>query len=366
MGHPADLAARVDVAALAVNSSSSRHDDAASSSSSSKNQQQKKLKAAATPVSADQLHGFSLRELRSAGLSEDAAPSLPALLQTFGQLITATASSINISSSDRDALLRSAQEAAQERSWQQVPVLSLELKGPDAVDAQAFLKVGQLAAAAGVSQHILLWMRQMPASVAAAARARAAAAADVGSSSSKSSAQHSPSSADDEVVVVTDLAREVKQALSTNISSNSRAATSSTTNVTSMAGAVADRPLLGLIVADVLLKQPQLAALQHDASKLTPALLAAAGGTGSGGANTTAAGVAAVLDTFDVLAPSIKLPAAVLRSFLDNTACLAWTLEGAGHVRKALWLGMDVAITNTPMAQLDVVTKEEAGFCKAT
>lgn len=317
VGHPADLAARVDAAALLANNNSS----------SSRGAEQP------PHITADQLHAYSLQELRTAGLSEQAAPTLQSLLRHFKQLLDAHAAK----HTSTDSKVVSVQEAVQQRSWIHTPLISLEPKGPAAVDAQAFLQVSQLAAAAGVSGHTVLWLRQMPPAVQAAAAATAASS-----------------------VVVSQLAAAVKQGMA--------GTSSSSTNAGQTGGQAAhptQRPLLGLIVADMLLQQePQLAALQKagEARKLAAALLATAGGVASSSGNIEE-GAAAVLDAFDVLAPSIKLPPKVLWSFLDSAPCLAWTLEDAGHTRRALWLGMDVAITNTPMAQLAVVEKEQGTIC---
>lgn len=318
VGHPADLAARVDAAALPVTNSSS---------SSSRGPQQQ------PHITADQLHTYSLQELRAAGLSEQAAPALQSLLRQFKQLLDTHAV--------KHARVVSVQEAVQQRSWVHTPLISLEPKGPAAVDARAFVQVSELAAAAGVSGHTVLWLRQMPPAVQAAATAAGSSSAAAG-------------------IVVTELAATVKQGM---------VGTSSSTDAGQPGGQKADpsthRPLLGLIVADMLLQQePELAALQKagDARKLAAALLATAGGVASSSSNSEE-GAAVVLDAFDVLAPSIKLPPRVLQSFLDSAPCLAWTLEDVGHTRRALWLGIDVAITNTPMAQLAVVQEEEVTIC---
>lgn len=321
VGHPADLAARVDAAAL----------PATKSSSSSRGAEQP------PHITADQLHTYSLQELRAAGLSEQAAPALQSLLRQFKQLLDAHA----VKHASTAAEMVSVQEAVQQRSWVHTPLISLEPKGPAAVDARAFVQVSQLAAAAGVSGHTVLWLRQMPPVVQAAATAAGSSGAAAG-------------------VVVTELAAAVKQGM---------VGTSSSTDAGQPGGQKGDpsthRPLLGLIVADMLLQQePELAALQKagDARKLAVALLATAGGVASSSSNSEE-GAAVVLDAFDVLAPSIKLPPRVLWSFLDSAPCLAWTLEDLGHTRRALWLGIDVAITNTPMAQLAVVQKEEVTIC---
>lgn len=309
VGHPADLAAQVNAAALpSANTSTAQR---------------------SARTAADQLQDYRLLELRSAGLSEQAAPTVQSLLQQFRQLLDSDpADSTGVNK------LTSVQEAMQQRNWVGTPLVSLEPKGPAAVDAQAFIKVSKLAAAAGVSQHTVLWLRQMPA---AAVSSTGGKRAGVGG------------------VMVTDLAKTVKQ----GIANSSRDTADS-----SAAGQLKQQPLLGLIVADVLLKQPGLSALQQagGASKLTAALLATAGGVDAS-SSSSEEGAAIVLDAFDVLAPSIKLPPRVLHSFVASKPCLAWTLEGAAHAKKAMWLGIDVAITNAPMAQLAVIQKEEGTFC---
>jgi len=344
VGHPADLAAKVDTAALLINSSSSSSNGAMGGSGS-------KLKGS---LSADDLHRFTLQELRSAGLTEAVAPRLQDLLNHFKQLVaaaiattTTTGSSSSSSSSSAEGLLvryQSAREAALKRSWVHAPLISLEPKGPATVDAQAFLKVAELAAAAGVSQHTVLWMRQMP----------AAAVADFTSGGGGAGAAGGG-------IVVTDLVREVKDSLMKAYNSSSGSA--SQIGAAAAEGAIStERPLLGLIVTDMLLQHPHLTALRDDALKLVPALLATAGGVNSAGSHEEAA--AGMLQAFDLLAPSIKLPARVLQALLGSKPCLSWTLEDVGHVRKALWLGIDVAITNTPIAQLGVVRKGEGMICK--
>jgi hypothetical protein len=311
IGHPADLAAQADPAAL----------PATTTINSSAPEQQR------TRVTADELHTFSLQELRAAGLTKQSAPTLQALLQQFRELLEAAKVS-NSSNTGRSSKVLSVQDAMQQRAWVQTPLLSLEPKGPAAVDAQAFIKVSEAAAAADVSQHTVLWLRQMPS----------------GGSS----------------VLVTELAQAVKQGMAS--SSNTAAAGQASAPSLN----INQRPLLGLIVADMLLQQQELSALQKEAdvSKLTAALLATAGGVSSS-AGSSEQGAAVVLDAFDVLAPSIKLPPRVLHSFVASKPCLAWTLEHVGHTRKAVWLGIDVAITNTPMAQLSEVRQEEGALCNS-
>lgn len=322
IGHPADLAAQVNPAALPATTTNSSAAD--------------KQRA---HVAADELHTFSLQELRAAGLTEQAAPTLQALLQQFRELLEAAKAS-NGSSADSSSKILSVQDAMQQRSWVQTPLISLDPKGPAAIDAHAFVKVSEVAAAAGVGQHTVLWLRQMPA----------------GPNSSSGGGGGGGSS---DNVAVTELAQAVKQGMA---SSNTSAAAGQGPQSQNSK----QRPLLGLIVADMLLQQPELSALHTGAevSKLTAALLATAGGVSSS-ANSYEEGAAIVLDAFDVLAPSIKLPPRVLHSFVASAPCLAWTLEHEGHTRKAIWLGIDVAITNTPMAQLSVVQREEGILCNS-
>lgn len=303
VGHPADLAARVDPSALPAHGSSSSNKPPAK-------------------VTADKLHRYSLQELRAAGLSEQTAPTLQALLQQFRELLDSGLPSSGRQDSSSATVL-SAHKAAELRSWVDTPVISLEPKGPAAVDVQAFMRVTEVAVAAGVSQHTVLWLRQMD--------------------------------ADSNAVVVTELARAVKQGQE---------------NITSRTGqgqaAVGLRPLLGLIVADMLLLQSELSAVQQsgDAGQLATALLAAAGGM-LDNSESPQDGAAVVASAFDVWAPSIKLPPQVLRSFVASKPCLAWTLEDEGHARRAMWLGIDVAITNTPMSQLALVREEESTICNS-
>jgi hypothetical protein len=327
IGHPADLAAQADPAALPTSTTTN----------SSAPEQQR------TRVTADELHTFSLQELRAAGLTDQAAPALQAVLQQFRELLEAAQAS-NSSSTGGSNKVLSVQDAMQQRSWVQTPLISLEPKGPAAADAQAFIKVSEAAAAAGVSQHTVLWLRQMPAVV-------SSSTGGGGSGSGGGSSGR---------VLVTELAQAVKQGMSSSSNISAAGQASAPSHISKQ------RPLLGLIVADMLLQQHELSALQKeaDASKLTAALLATAGGVFSS-AGSSEEGAAVVLDAFDVLAPSIKLPPRVLHSFVTSKPCLAWTLEHAGHTRKAMWLGIDVAITNTPIAQLSEVQREKGTLCNS-
>jgi hypothetical protein len=82
-------------------------------------------------------------------------------------------------------------------------------------------------------------------------------------------------------------------------------------------------------------------------------------------AGNIASSAAAVLDAFDVLAPSIRLPPAVLAYFVSQKPVLAWTLEKDSDVRKAMWLGLDVGISNAPVQQAAYVAGN-AGLCDAS
>jgi hypothetical protein len=347
VGHPADIAAQVDAAALpgsGMESSSSKSEQAGSNGAG--NMQGSKL-----PL--NQLHMYTLQELHAAGLSEATAPTLHAFLKQFQQLVASgppgssnsdNAASDNTasgSSSSSPGAFVPVQEAAEQRSWVQTPLVHLEPKGPAAVDAQAFLAVAHAAAAAGVSQYSVLWLRQMPPGTAA------------GSSSSSDSS-----------IVVSHLANSIKQGLQ-DVSSSAGKVSSAGTAQEGAAQQRTQGPLLGLIVADLLLQQPELSALQAvgDASKLTAALLATAGGVADS-SSTAEEGAAVVLDAFDLLAPSMKLPARVLQSYVASKPCLLWTLETAGHVRKAMWLGIDMISSNVPVAHDKVTQQEGSSLCK--
>jgi hypothetical protein len=86
----------------------------------------------------------------------------------------------------------------------------------------------------------------------------------------------------------------------------------------------------------------------------------------SGGSNSSStSSAAAVLDVFDVLAPSIRLPPALLAQLVSQKPVLAWTLEQDSEVHKAMWLGLDVGISNVPVQQADYVKRNEPGLCNA-
>lgn len=283
------------------------------------------------------LHTHTLQQLRAAGLSAATAPTLAAVLAAFGQLLKqqqqpAAAAPGGSQPAGGSRIRKTAAAAAAARAWRGVPVLNVEVKGAAAMSQQAWHKVADAAAAAGVSRHVILWLRQMPPPFA------------VGHSK-----------------VATQLAADLQTALG-------RSSSSSSSNSSNQ-----QRPLLGLIVPDRLLSQPQLSAVaaQGDVFTTASALLAVAGGLAdqstAASANTSASLAShgpAVLEAFDVLAPSIKLPAAVLELFLRSKPCAAWTLESARHYKKALWLGLDVGITNNPLAQEAALKQQQDAMCR--
>jgi hypothetical protein len=101
--------------------------------------------------------------------------------------------------------------------------------------------------------------------------------------------------------------------------------------------------------------------LLQAAAGLQPATISSSRSSSSGGSSSAAA----VLDVFDILAPSIRLPPAVLAHFVSQKPVLAWTLEKVSDVRKAMWLGLDVGISNAPVQQAEYVG-ENAGLCDAS
>jgi hypothetical protein len=339
VGHPADIAAQVNAAALPgyVADSSSISSDAGSKQGSQ--------------LPLNQLHKYTLQELHAAGLSDATAPTLHSFLEQFQELV---ASGPPGSSRTRDNTASSSsslgsfvpvQKAANQRSWVRTPVVHLEPKGPAAVDAQAFLAVAHAAAAAGVSQYSVLWLRQMPPGTAAA------------SSSSNATG-----------IVVSQLANSIKQGLQDVGSGAGKVAAAGTAQEAASKQRM-QGPLLGLIVADLLLQKPELSAVQAagDASKLSATLLATAGGVYVAGSSNTATaeeGAAVVMDAFDLLAPSMKLPPRVLQSYVASKPCLLWTLETAGNVRRAMWLGIDMICSNAPIAHDKVVQQEASSLCK--
>jgi hypothetical protein len=349
----------VNAAALPTDTNDSSNDSSSSS------------KQSARAITADQLYTFSLQELRAAGLTEAAAPSLRSLLAQFRELLdSAAANSSSAGSAGSDGPARtvagdgavgtnSVQAAAAARSWVSSPLISLEPKGLAATDAAAFEGVAALLTAAGLDAHAVLWMRQMPPTTAAARDSGKGSGSSSGGGGGGGGNRGSDAGSS---VIVTDLARTIVASLSGSSSSR---------------GDGGVRPLLGLIVTDMLLQQKHLAALKDDTAKLVPAVLATAGGVDScsssnGGSSSSSSSLsteecaAKVLQSFNVLAPSIKLPAGVLEAFLAAKPCLAWTLEGEAHARKAMWLGLDVAITNEPMAQLAVIKQEGGSLCKTS
>jgi hypothetical protein len=327
VGHPSDLAAQLDAAALAALG-------VAASGGRAREQQQQQQQRQALAAA---LHTRSLQQLRAAGLGEDAAPTLPQVAALFQRLLQAppppaTAAMASLRVGDEMPFKNlTAREAAAARLWWRVPLLTLELKGQAAASAAAWHAVVDATAAAGVASRTILWMRQAP----------PAAGAEAGGGTE----------------AVTRVAGALRQRWLLGPSSQPGAAGAED----------AAPPLLGLIVPDALLQQPHLAPLAAGgaagdaAGTLTSALLATAGGlagpgspaggAASPGAAATTASSNTVMAAFDVLAMSIKLPAGVFASALQFRPCMAWTLSSAWDHHKAVRLGLDAACSNTPLAQ---------------
>lgn len=168
------------------------------------------------------LHRHSLAELRAAGVGAGAAPLLSAIARHFAQLRRSKPISSTGSTGGTIQLHNvPVSQAAAERSFRHVPVLSLELKGPAAYDIDAWKEVVSTAESAGVTDAAVLWLRHQFSTTGAA-----------GSSNSSDGGQ-SP---------VVRLAQSIKRSnMSSSRGSSSR-------------GTGAGVPLVGLVVGDQVMK----------------------------------------------------------------------------------------------------------------
>jgi hypothetical protein len=219
IGHPVDLA----------------HKASRSSSSNKK-------------LAPEQLHKHDLAELRAAGVDAAAAPALHTVLRHFAQLQRNKPPGSNSNKSKQQGHGSSSKlaavsvvEAAEKRdSWQQVPLLALELKGPASISTEAWLDVISAVKSAGITDSTVLWLRQPPGAAAAAASVRRVLLEGSGTAAGASISDRSSSS--DSVVL--QLAQSLRKH-TTTISSSSSSKTRP--NLKS------DGPLLGLIVPDKLM-----------------------------------------------------------------------------------------------------------------
>lgn len=310
VGHPADLVQH----ARAVGSSSSNNK--------------------AGNLVAGFIHEHTLSKLRAAGIGEAAAPLLQTVLHHFAQLV----------GDEHEQQSTAATAAVGRDNWQHTPVLSIELKGPAASSLEAWKQVIRLANAAGVSAYVLLMVRQ-------------------------------PSSSSRGRPALLQLAAGMKEA-------SAKAAGSRKDNRL----ATAAGPLLGLIVPDALLQQQLLRQQKPDkiinSTAATHVLLLQAAGagvslatTGAGHQATAAAAgaagnitAAAVLEMFDVLAPSIKLLPSILTELVGMKPVMAWTLESDEDEHRAMWLGLDLCSSNRPVAhrqQTEAIRNWMKDFCSS-
>lgn len=218
-----------------------------------------------------------------------------------------------------------ASEAASDRTgWQGVPLLGLELKGQAAVQLPTWQEVVNLAKSADVADATILLLRQ------------------------QTSTRRSSS---DEQSALLQLAEGIKQA------------------ATKAAGAA--RPLLALIMPDSLMlqQQQQQQKPSRNSSAVAQSLLLQAAGANSILTSTDSKGTQAaevgpyqadtVLNAFDILAPSIKLPVAVLAELVRLKPAFTWTLESREDIRKAMWLGSDVGSNSKPVQQKMQIQQDE-------
>jgi hypothetical protein len=195
----------------------------------------------------EQLHKHDLAELRAAGVDAAAAPALHTVLLHFAQLQRSKPPGSNSNKSKQQGRSKlaavSVVEAAEKRdSWQQVPLLALELKGPASVSVEAWQDVITAVNSAGVADATVLWLRQPAgAATAAAASVRRALLKDAGTAAVASISNRSSSSSSSKSVVL-----QLAQSLRKHTTSSS-SSSKTQPNLKSLG------PLLGLIVPDTLM-----------------------------------------------------------------------------------------------------------------
>jgi hypothetical protein len=207
-----------------------------------------KASSSSSNVAPDLLHEHDLAELRAAGVDAAAAPALHTILRHFAQLrrsrppgsSNSKSKQHGRSSSSSKLAAVSVVDAAENRdSWQQVPLLALELKGPASISVEAWQDVISAVKSAGIEDSTVLWLRQPAATLSGPGTA---AGNDV--SSSEDSTSSSSSSSSRSVVL------QLAQSLRKHTGSTTKRSTKS------------NGPLLGLIVPDKLM--PAIASFWGD------------------------------------------------------------------------------------------------------
>lgn len=72
----------------------------------------------------------------------------------------------------------------------------------------------------------------------------------------------------------------------------------------------------------------------------------------------------AALEPFDVLAPSMLLPSGVLARLASWKPLVGWVVDSSSDAKRAVWLGIDVAVSNMPVQQSAYLAHEGDTVCQ--